>query len=311
MDLFGRLRRYRLRIRLFVMALILVFGAFLISLFWKPSFETVGILASAALMFVLAFVLLIAVTVTRYRRLCKDNLMKELLEDSYGSISYREKDGFSEEEIAESGLIMMGNSFESANLVSGERGDLRFEMADVTISRKSPGGKGNHSVTFFDGCWMRFHIRGEFATTLHVKDKDFSNNQTLSANRAVLSRVTFEHKEFNRFFRVYAEDEVQARYILSPLWIDAIMDIKYALSKDLMIGISKDTVQVAIHGVKREWDPILPHQVDRRTLKREMLLDVSMITDFVGRLAEHEALFVPETKIETETENNRVQKGIS
>lgn len=315
MDLFRRLRRYRFRIRLFVLALLLILIAFSISLFLKPSLETVGILASVALVFVLAFVLLIAVTVSRYKRLCKDNLMKELLEDSYGSVSYREKDGFSEEEIAESGLIMMGNSFESANLVTGERGGVRFEMADVTIGQKTQSGKGYHSVTFFDGCWMTFHLNREFTTTLHIKEKDFSNNQSVSKNRRSLSPVMLEHKDFNRFFRVYAEDEACARYILSSPWIDEIMEIKYALSKDLMIAFSKDTVHVAIHGIKREWDPILPHQVDRRTLKREMLLDISMITDFVDRLAENEALFIPENSMikscfETE-KNNEYFEGHS
>lgn len=293
MNLFGRLRRYRLRIRLFVMALLLVLAAFVASLFLGLSPDTLGILASCALVFVLAFLLLIAVTVTRYKRLCRDNLMKELLEDSYDSVSYREKNGFSEEEIAGSGLIMMGNSFHSENLVTGERGKVFFEMAEVTVGNKTPSGKGYHSVTFFDGCWMTFHLKGEFATTLHIKEKDFSNNQSLSNGRKPLSPMTVEHKDFNRFFRVYAEDEACARYILSQPLIDAIMEIKYALSKDLMIAFSKDTVHIAIHGIKREWEPILPREVDARTLKREMLLDVSMITDFVDRLTECEALFVP------------------
>ena len=306
MDLFDRLRRYRLRIRLFVFSLLLVLIAFLASLFFDLPLETVGILASAALVFVLGFLLLISVTVSRYKRLCKDNLMKELLEDSYGSVSYREKDGFSEEEIAESALIMMGNSFESANLVTGERGGVRFEMADVTIGQKTPSGKGYHSVTFFDGCWMTFHLDKTFITTLHIKEKSFSGNQSLSQNRKPLSFVAFENKDFSRFFRVYAEDEARARYILSPLWIDAIMEINYALSGDLMIAFSENTVHVAIHGIKREWDPILPHRVDRRTLKREMLLDVSMITDFVDRLAEDDSLFIPENEKGT----NHVREGI-
>ena len=296
MDLFDRLRRLRLRICLFVSALFLVLIAFLVSLFWNPSFETVGILASAALVFVLAFVLLISVTVSRYKRLCKDNLMKELLEDSYGSVSYHEKNGFSKEEIDESGLIMMGNRFESANLVTGERGGVRFEMADVTIGQKTPSGKGYHSITFFDGCWMTFHLNRRFTTTLHIKEKSFSGNQTLSENRKKLSLLTLENKDFNRFFRVYAENEARAKYILSPLWIDAILEINYALSGDLMIAFSENTVHVAIHGIKREWEPILPQRVDRRTLKREMLLDVSMITDFVDRLMEDDSLFISENE---------------
>ena len=301
MDLFGRLRRLRFRIRLFVLALVGALLAFSITLFFDPSPEAIGLLASGALAIVLALVLLISLTVSRYKRLCKDNLMKELLEDSYGSVSYREKDGFSEEWIAESGLIMMGNSFSSANLVTGERGDIRFEMADVAIGRKTPDAKGYHSVTFFDGCWMTFHLQREFATTIQIKEKDFSNNQTLSNNRKMLSWVNIEHKELNRFFRVYAEDTATAEYILSKPLIDAIMEIKYALSSDLMIAFSKNTVHFAIHGVKREWDPILPRQVDRRTLKREMLLDVSMITDFVDRLADYDMLFVPKAE---ELENN-------
>lgn len=292
---------------MFVLALLSVLIAFQASLFFKPSLETIGILASGTLVFVLAFVLLISVTVSRYKRLCKDNLMKDLLEDSYASVSYREKDGFSQEQIAESGLIMMGNCFESKNLVTGERGDVRFEMADVTIGQKTPNGKGYHSVTFFDGCWMTFHLGRDLATTLHIKEKDFSNNQSLSANRKHLLPVVIENRDFNRFFRVYAEDEACARYILSPLWIDAIMELKYALSGDLMIALSQNTVHVAVHGIKREWDPILPHQVDRRTLKREMLLDVSMITDFVDRLSECEAFFLPDAEEET----GFAQEGIS
>ena len=301
MDLFDRLQRWRLRIRLFSLTLLVILLAFVGSLFLNLSVETVGILASLTLSSVLTFLLLIMLMVSRYKKLCKDNLMKELLEDSYGAVIYREKDGFSEEEIAESGMIMMGNSFQSSNLVTGERGGIRFEMADVTIGQKTPSGKGYHSITFFDGCWMTFHLDKTFVTTLHIKEKNFSGNQSLSQKRKQFSLLNLENKEFNRFFRVYAEDEARARYILSPLWIDAIMEINYALSGDLMIAFSENTVHVAIHGIKREWDPILPRQVDRRTLKREMLLDVSMITDFVDHLTEDETLFIPENDPEQET----------
>ena len=298
MDLFGRLRRLRWRIRLFSLTLFLIVLTFVVSLFFNLSVETVGILASAMLALVLAISLLIALTVTRYKKLCKNNLMKELLEDSYASVSYRDKDGFTEEEITKSGMIMMGNCFRSANLVKGERGDISFEMADVTVSRKTPNGKGYHTVTFFDGCWMTFHLNKSFGTTLHIKEKGFSGNQ--SPGRKPLSLVLIENREFNRFFRVYAEDEERARYILSPLLMEAILTINASLQGDLMIAFSENTVHVAIHGIKREWDTILPDGVDRRTLKREMLLDVSMITDFVDRLAEDEPLFIPEKDFEQE-----------
>ncbi len=299
MDLFDRLRRLRWRIRLFSLALFLIVLAFVVSLFFNLSAETVGVLASLALSFVLSVSLLIALTVTRYKKLCKDNLMKELLEDSYASVSYRGKEGFSEEEIASSGMIMMGNSFESVNLVKGERGDISFEMADVTISRKTKSGKGYHTVTFFDGCWMTFRLHKSFGTTLHIKEKGFSGNQ--GPKRTPLSLVMLENREFNRFFRVYAEDEERARYILSPLFIEAVLAINSSLQGDLMLALSDNTVHVAIHGIKREWESILPEGADRRTLKREMLLDVSLITDFVDHLTEDESLFIPENDHEQET----------
>ena len=299
MDLFDRLRRLRWRIRLFSITLCLIVLAFVVSLFFDLSAETVGVLASLALSSVLSISLLIALTVTRYKKLCRNNLMKELLEDSYASVSYRGKEGFPEEMIASSGMIMMGNSFESANLVKGERGDILFEMADVTISRKTQSGKNHHTITFFDGCWMTFHLNKSFGTTLHVKEKGFSGNQ--SPKRKPLSLVMLENREFNRFFRVYAEDEERARYILSPLFIEAVLTINASLQGDLMLALSENTIHVAIHGIKREWESILPENADRRTLKREMLLDVSMITDFVDRLAEDETLFIPENAPEQET----------
>lgn len=304
MDLFDRLRRLRMRIRLFVLALILVLGAFIATLFLNLSVETVGILASVALVFVLGFLLLIALTVSRYKRLCKNNLMKELLEDSYASVSYREKDGFSEEEIAASGMIMMGNSFSSSNLVSGSRGTVSFEMADVTVAQKTQHAKGYHIVTFFDGCWMTFQLEKDFGTTIHIREKGFSGNQSLSASRKRLSLYPVEHKEFNRFFRVYVEDEEQARYILSPLMIEEILKINFALQGDLMVAFSGHTVHVAIHGIKRDLDQILPDDADRRTLKREMLLDVSLVTDFVDRLAEEDSPFLlDDSEDDTAVEN--------
>ena len=294
MDLFDRLRRLRIRIRLFSLTLLAIILAFVVMLFCGLSEEAIGILASLTLSLVLGFVLLVALTVTRYKKLCKDNLMKELLEDSYASVSYREKDGFSEEEIAASGMIMMGNVFESANLVKGERGDISFEMADVTVSRKTQSGKGYHTVTFFDGCWMTFHLSKSFGATIHIKEKGFSGNQSITPGRKMLSPVNLEHREFNRFFRVHTSDEERARYILTQPFMEAVLAINCSLQGDLMLALSDDTIHFAIHGIKRDLDEILPDEVDRRTLKREMLLDVSMITDFVDHLAEDETLFVSE-----------------
>lgn len=272
--------------------LFLIVLAFAGVLFLDLSEKAVSILASLALSLVLAFVLLIALTVTRYKRLCRNDLMKELLEDSYTSVSYREKEGLSEEAIVSSGMIMMGNSFDSRNLVKGERGNISFEMADVTVCRKTESHKGHHTVTFFDGCWMMFHLNKSFGTTIHIKEKGFSSNQGLQ--RKPLSLLTLEHKEFNRFFRVYVEDEERARYILSPPLVESVLAINASLQGDMMLTLAENTVHVAIHGIKREWDAILPEKADRRSLKREMLLDVSMITDFVDRLLEDETLFIPE-----------------
>ena len=291
MDLFDRLRRLRLRIAAFSLLLGAVFVSGGILLFWIRDMALVGIIASVALVLILSFILLIGITVAHYKKLCRESLAETLLKDSFSGVSFHAKKGFSREEIENSGMILMGNEFLSAGLVTGERNGVLFKMSDVTVRHKIPTQNGYNLITFFDGSVMSFSFPKCFATTLQVKDKSFSSNQTLSPDRKRLSSYAVENREFNRFFRVMAEDCVKASYILTPKMLDEILTINYTLPGDLLFVFSENTLYVAVHGSKRTWDAILPHRVDYRVLKQKMLLDVMLINDFVDALHENSAVF--------------------
>ena len=135
------LKRIRSKIKIccagFLTTLLIIFG-----LYYRISEEYLAFLD--ANIYILAIVALIVELVcvcsyvskleSQYRAEFRNRFVKKELERTFNNLCYDPKKGILSSVIKETGMINMGNTYESRNYISGEYKTIRFEQADVHIS---------------------------------------------------------------------------------------------------------------------------------------------------------------------------------
>jgi len=106
----------------------------------------------------------------------------------------------------------------------GEYKDVRFEILEAQYTKQEGSGKNRHTVTVFDGVILKLDMNKNFTghtvikpdTLLHLKPSD-------RLEHTVLEDVVFEEK-----FDVFCDDEIEARYLITPSFMERLTNIKTA-----------------------------------------------------------------------------------
>ena len=71
------------------------------------------------------------------------------------------------------------------------------------------------------------------------------------------SKIELEDKVFNELFTVYAQSDHEAKYILTPEFIDTLKNMFYAIDGNFMLGFIDNKLHVAINTNKNAMEPSL------------------------------------------------------
>ncbi len=81
------------------------------------------------------------------------------------------------------------------------------------------------SITAFEGIIITLSMNKEFnGKTILKKDFGTMGNWTKKKN-IDLERVRLEDPRFERFFEVYSSDQIEARYLLTPAFMDRLLQL--------------------------------------------------------------------------------------
>lgn len=111
------------------------------------------------------------------------------------------------------GLFDTYNRLKFDDMITGERAGAKFSMVEATLKHETGSGKNRRVVTVFDGLLMHVEYPRRFlSTTVIARDK---KGKKIS-KRTGLGRVDLAAKEFEDAFDVCSNDQVEARYLLTP-----------------------------------------------------------------------------------------------
>jgi hypothetical protein len=137
----------------------------------------------------------------------------------------------------------------------GRIGKTDIEFSEVVAKQKSSSGKSgnkNQYTMYFKGIFVVAEFNKHFKThTLVLPDTaeklfgSFGRNlQAMSIGRGSL--VTLEDPLFEKEFCVYGEDQIEARYILTPAMMQRIMAFKKRWNSTPYISFLDSKVYIAI-----------------------------------------------------------------
>jgi hypothetical protein len=152
----------------------------------------------------------------------------------------------------QSGIFSEMGDVRGDDLVRGRIGDTPFEACEMD-RHYSTGGKNSRTVSVFHGLFFRLDFNKTVRGRTVVQPQ---NPQNISlGSRRGLTAVTLENPEFESRFNVFSTDPVEARYILTPVLMERILQIQEHTGRPLCLSFVNNRAFVAVDYGRALFEP--------------------------------------------------------
>ena len=142
-------------------------------------------------------------------------------------------------------------------IVNGKSLDFQHFWIEILQNKKY-----NHQV--FTGLFFTAKLNKESQPITVIKS-NFSNNPIKLLNDEEKQRIKIDNSEFNYFFSVYSEDQVQARKILSNSLIEKLVGFRLKVDRNISLSFVDNMIYVAIEYPEGIFEPNLLRSMLRFT----------------------------------------------
>lgn len=195
--------------------------------------------------------------------------------------------GIDKDIIDRTDLITLGNRYYTNDYIRGSYKDVGFERADIKIQHHTSNGKHSRTVTYFNGRWLILEFNKNFHFDLQIVGKGFNysqkNNSFFTSENNRRRKIQLEDIRFNEFFNVYAQDDHEAFYILTPQFMDTLKGMYDSMDGDFMLGFVDNKLHVAIHTQKDAMEPSIFKSVKEPNLG-EVQREINTIINIIDGL---------------------------
>ena len=255
--------------------------------------------------FIIILVLLVtyiiySIPYSKYKVIYKKVFVEKALNTVFTNLVYNPELGLDESVIRNTEMMDMGDRYESNDYFSGKYKNISVEQADVEIkevreTKDSDGNTNTHYVTIFKGKWMIFDFNKSFKANMQVKTKDFSNSRISNWGKEIkFNKIKLEDEEFNSLFKIYAQDEEEAFYILTPQFMDKIKKVANTVSGSLLFCFIDNKLHIGLNNNNDSFEPRLLSNPSDDEIKNSIISDIKEITNFVDQLSLDNDLFKKE-----------------
>ena len=146
----------------------------------------------------------------------KNTFVLKALKSVFDDLEYNPVNGFPKSVIQNTGMMHIGDRYSSNDYIKGKYKNINIEQADVHIEEEvtttdSEGNTTTYYDTIFMGQWMIFDFNKSFSANVQVCGKGFYNAKRDSwGSNLKYKKVEMEDEDFNKRFRVYAQDDHEA-----------------------------------------------------------------------------------------------------
>lgn len=180
----------------------------------------------------------------RYRQSFKSGVVAEIVKLINPEWEYLCNYCMSQEAYLQSGLFPHPyDSYEGDDFVTGRIGKTDFQFSELHTRYKqvtygSKGQRQEHWVTIFKGLFMHADFNKNFSGTTFVLPDTAerllgSLGQSLQKLSSRGELIKLENPEFEKLFVVYSSDQVEARYILTPAIMEAMVELHNRFDGDI------------------------------------------------------------------------------
>ena len=227
----------------------------------------------------------------------KDAFVRKALQETFDNLNYEPDNGLDPKVIGDTHMMRMGMYYHSNDYVSGAYKGINIEQADVhiedeTVVTDRDGHVHTETYTLFKGRWMVFDFNKSFKANIQVRDKHFANSKLGNFwSDEHYQKIELEDEEFNKMFRVNAQSEHDAFYVLTPSLMERMKDLRNSVNGRIIFCFVDDKLHVGVSNNKDSFEHSIfkPINVEEETNK--IGNDIKLITDFADGLNLENDLF--------------------
>lgn len=251
--------------------------------------------------FVFAITAIVVAIATRkeaaeYKKTYKAYFVEQNLAKTFTNLQYQHEAGLDKQVLAATQMINTGDRYSSNDLTMGKYKNVNFTQADVHIEEEYTDSDGDtHYTTIFRGRFMIFEFPKKFNFKLEVVSKFFGVGKVPGRNPQTgrkFEKFEVESIDFNKKFKIYAEDGFETFYLLDPSFILKIEKVSAEYDKKMIFCFVDNKLYVGINEGKDSFEPPRPSKpIDEQLEIEKVSHDIKVITDFVDELSLDRKIF--------------------
>ena len=251
--------------------------------------------------FVFAITAIVVAIATRkeaaeYKKAYKAYFVEQNLAKTFTNLQYQHEAGLNKQVLAATQMINTGDRYSSNDLTMGKYKNVNFTQADVHIEEEYTDSDGDtHYTTIFRGRFMIFEFPKKFNFKLEVVSKFFGVGKVPGRNPQTgrkFEKFEVESIDFNKKFKIYAEDGFETFYLLDPSFILKIEKVSAEYDKKMIFCFVDNKLYVGINEGKDSFEPPRPSKpIDEQLEIEKVSHDIKVITDFVDELSLDRKIF--------------------
>lgn len=229
----------------------------------------------------------------------KEKIFTKIVNYINPTFSYVKEGHISLKEFLYSGLYIEDDYIVDGNdLIFGNYNGIPFQLCqlDVKLPYKNKQDRSLNYDNIFNGWYFIGNYPKKIPSPLIIVPKNnitnwFENNLNYKNLNKYLEDIDLEDPEFKKKYNIYCNDQIMARYILTPIMIEKIKQL-YAQSKNgFFMVFHQHTIIIAIHHNKyqnTEFDEInFNSEIESLNLLNNLYRNITLPLQMVQSLQEN------------------------
>lgn len=196
----------------------------------------------------------------KYKKLFKKNIVSKIVKAFNPEWTYSPEKSISQEEYENSGLFPKKvHKYSGDDLIEGSINSIKFSCSEIhseynRIEHDNDSSNKTKWVTIFKGLFFHADFETLFDGTTHIKSIGRQNKSKKITSQEEHIKIP-GHKEFNRLFDIYSTNPIEAKRILNPSMIEALLKIKTEYKNPINVIFSDNRVHLTVSFKKDLFEP--------------------------------------------------------